>query len=74
MKKKGDVEYGEEAEKMLYELLDKPKTIGELTKDMQNRYGLKIHYYTVERLIEELQSQGLIVVKKVSRFKVCERT
>ena len=74
MKKKGDVEYGAEAEKMILELIDRPKTIGEITREAQETYGLKIHYYTVRRLISELEKQGLIVIRNIGRFKVCERS
>jgi len=74
MKKKGDVEYGEEAEKMILELINnQPKTIGEITRETQKTFGLKIHYYTIKRILHELEKQGLIIIRDTGRFKICER-
>jgi len=74
MKRKGDVEYGEEAEKMILELItNQPKTIGEITQAAHKTYGLKIHYYTIKRILHELERQGLITIRDTGRFKICER-
>lgn len=70
MRKKGDYTYGDDAKKMLLSLLDQPKTIAELTKDMKSKYFAKIHYYTVKRLLEEIEQQGLVCSRKVGRTRI----
>lgn len=75
MKRKGSYEYGEEAEKMLYEILsNNEETVAQVTRKMQQTYNLTIHNYTVERLLQQLAERRLAVGRRMGRFKLWRRT
>jgi len=71
VRKKGDFEYGKDAEKALLSLLtDQPKTTAELTREMQDQFFKKIHFYTVQRLLIKLSEEGKIKWKIVGRIQL----
>jgi len=70
MRKKGDISYGEDAKKMLLSLLNEPKSIAELTREMQLNFFDKIHYYTVKRLLKEIEEEGILNSKKIGKIRI----
>lgn len=61
MKKKGDWEYREDAEKALLSLVTRyPKTVSQLTREMREDFFSKIHFVTVQRLLGNLKRGGKV--------------
>ena len=71
MRKKGDFEYGLDAEMALLSLItDRPKTTAQLAREMKDKFFSKIHYQTVQRLLNNLKRKGKVKWQDVGKMRL----
>lgn len=74
MRKKGQFEYGEEHEDILYKLVtDIPRTTNAIALEVKATYFKKIDPKTVGRLLERLRKRGKIKKFKSGRITIWQR-
>ena len=74
MRKKGQFEYGEEHEDILYNLVTSiPKTTNAIALEAKASYFKKIDPHTVGRLLESLRKRGKIKKFKSGRILIWQR-
>lgn len=70
MRKVGNYEYKEEAERIILSLVtQQPQTIMDITRIARTQFFAKIHPITVKRLLEKLKNDGKIRGKELGRCR-----